>query len=100
MLKELKRCNSVGNINDLIFLISIIAGKETISRDEIHNRCILENDISFNYPGAISFLEYLCLVEEDMEFVKSTDSLDFISKANNNDKIKKMVTLAINKLVE
>lgn len=100
MLKELKRCNSVGNINDLIFLISIIAGKEKISRDEIHNRCILENDISFNYPGAISFLEYLCLVEEDMEFVKSTDSLDFLSKANNNDKIKKLVTLAINKLVE
>ena len=63
MLIELKRCNSIGNINGLLFLISIIAGKEKISKVEIRNRCALENGISVNCPGAVAFLEYLCLVE-------------------------------------
>lgn len=81
-------------------MISIIAGKEKISRDEIRNRCALENDVSVNCPGAVAFLEFLCLVEADAEFVKPTYSLNSLSGLSDDDKIKKLVTLSINRLVE
>lgn len=100
MLIELKRCNSVGNINGLLFLISIIAGKEKISRDEIRNRCALENGVSVNCPGAVAFLEYLCLAEADAESVKPTDSLNSLSGLSDDDKIKKLVTISINMLID
>lgn len=100
MLIELKRCNSVGNINGLLFLISIIAGKEKIGRDEIRNRCALENGVSINCPGAVAFLEYLCLAESDTEFVKPKNSLNEIATLDNEGKVQKLVTLSINRLVE
>lgn len=59
MLIELKRCNSIGNVDGVRFLISIIAGKNKISQSEIQSRCALENDITLNCPGAIAFLQYL-----------------------------------------
>ena len=59
MLTELKRCNSIGNIDGVLFLVSIISGRDKISRDEIRNRCSLENNIMVNCPGAIAFFEYI-----------------------------------------
>lgn len=100
MLIELKRCNSVGNISGLLFLVSIIAGKEKISKNEIRNRCSLENSISVNYRGAVAFLEYLGLVTEVGEYVTPTDSLNDLAKLGDAGKINKIVTLAISKLVE
>lgn len=100
MLIELKRCNSIGNINGLLFLMSIIAGREKISRDEIRNRCALENGVSVNCPGAVAFLEYLHLAEVDSEYVKPTDSLNSLSGLSDDVKIKKLVMLSINSLVE
>ena len=100
MLIELKRCNSVGNTNGLLFLISIVAGKEKITMVEIRNRCALENGVSVNCPGAVAFLEYLCLIETDMELVKPTVSLNEMSGLNGEEKINRLVTLSINRLVE
>ena len=100
MLIELKRCNSVGNINGLLFLISIIAGKEKISRDEIRNRCALENGVTVNCPGAVAFFEYLGLVETDVESVKPMDSLNSLYSLSDEDKIKQLVSLSITRLVE
>ena len=62
MLIELKRCNSIGNIDGLLFLLSILFGKSKVSRSEINNRCAMENGITVNCSGAIAFLEYLKLV--------------------------------------
>lgn len=100
MLIELKRCNSIGNINGLLFLISIIAGKEKISKVEIRNRCALENGISVNCPGAVAFLEYLCLVEVDLESVRPTASLNHFLSLKDDDKINTLVRLSIDRLVE
>lgn len=100
MLIELKRCNSIGNINGLLFLISIIAGKEKIGRDEIRNRCALENGVSVNCPGAVAFLEYLRLVETTSDTVKSTTELNSIGSMGGDQIIAKLVTLSINRLVE
>ena len=69
MLTELKRCNSIGNIDGILFLISILAGKDKISRDEIRNRCALENNIIVNCPGAVAFFEYLRLVDTTTDTV-------------------------------
>lgn len=100
MLIELKRCNSVGNINGLLFLISIIAGKQKINRSEIINRCALENGVYINCPGAIAFLEYLGLVGTTEESVKSTDSLNELASSTNESIIQKIAFLSISKLVE
>ena len=100
MLIELKRCNSIGNINGLLFLISIIAGKDKISRDEIRNRCALENGVTVNCPGAVAFLEYLRLVETTSDAVKPTDELNSIRDIGGENIISNLVTLSINRLVE
>lgn len=100
MLIELKRCNSIGNINGLLFLISIIAGKDRIGRDEIRNRCALENDVSVNCPGAVAFLEYLRLVKTSSDNVSSTAELNSMSSIGREQIIAKLVTLSINCLVE
>ncbi len=100
MLIELKRCNSIGNINGLLFLISIIAGKDKISRDEIRNRCALENGVSVNCPGAVAFLEYLRLVETTSDTVKPTNDLNSIRDIGGENIISTLVILSINRLVE
>lgn len=100
MLTELKRCNSIGNIDGLLFLISIIAGKEKISRHEISNRCALENGVSINCPGAIAFLQYLGLVSVELDSVASTDKMDSISRENRDGIVQAIVTICISKLTE
>ena len=100
MLIELKRCNSIGNINGLLFLISIIAGKDKISRDEIRNRCALENGVTVNCPGAVAFLEYLRLVEALPDAVVPTDELNSLRDIQGDKIIKRLVALSINRLIE
>lgn len=102
MLAELKRCNYLGNIDGILFLISIIAGKNKISRYEIQNRCALENNIEINFLGAIAFLLYLKLVVVgDMPYtVVPTDELNSMIGMNAKKIISTIVILCIDRLVE
>lgn len=100
MLTELKRCNSIGNVDGILFLISILAGKDKISRDEIRNRCALENNITVNCPGAVAFFEYLRLVDTTSETVIPLPALNVLSEQKNEAKINQLVALSINRLVE
>ncbi len=100
MLTELKRCNSIGNVDGILFLVSIMAGKEKISRDEIRNRCALENNITVNCPGAIAFFEYLRLVDVTSDVVIPLSELDKLAAKNGDEIIKRLVTISITRLVE
>lgn len=100
MLTELKRCNSIGNVDGVLFLVSIMAGKEKISRDEIRNRCALENNISVNCPGAVAFFEYLRLVDTTLDAVMPLSALNSLATKSNSDVIEQLATLSINSLVE
>lgn len=100
MLIELRRCNSIGNIDGLLFLISIIAKKEKISRAEIGNRCARENGISVNCPGAVAFLEYLGLVKTDEENVIPSENLNELSEKNQEIILADLVKFCINHLIE
>jgi hypothetical protein len=100
MLTELKRCNSIGNTDGVLFLISIIAGKERIARDEIRNRCALENNITVNCPGAVAFLEYLGLVSATEELVSPMPELNKIAESDREGAINQLVTMTIEKLTE
>lgn len=100
MLTELKRCNSIGNVDGVLFLVSIMAGKEKISRDEIRNRCALENNISVNCPGAVAFFEYLRLVDTTLDAVMPLSALNSLAMKSNSDVIEQLATLSINSLVE
>lgn len=84
----------------MLFLVSIIAGKDKISRDEIRNRCALENDVTVNCPGAVAFLEYLRLVETDSDTVRPTDKLNSTISIGGDEIINRLVTLSINRLIE
>lgn len=99
MLTELKRCNSIGNVDGILFLVSIMAGKEKISRDEIRNRCALENNITVNCPGAIAFFEYLRLVDVTSDVVIPLSELDKLAAKNGDEIIKRLVTISITRLV-
>lgn len=63
MLRELKRCNNVGNYEGLLFLAKILQDKELVNRQEIMNRASLEKKITLNSGGAIAFFQYLGYLE-------------------------------------
>lgn len=100
MLTELKRCNSIGNVDGILFLVSIMAGKERISRDEIRNRCALENNITVNCPGAVAFFEYLRLVDTTSDTVMPLPELNTLAAKSNGEIIEQLVAMSINRLVE
>lgn len=100
MLTELKRCNSIGNVDGILFLVSIMAGKERISRDEIRNRCALENSITVNCPGAVAFFEYLRLVDTTSDTVMPLPELDTLATKSNGEIIEQLAAMSINRLVE
>lgn len=100
MLTELKRCNSIGNVAGILFLVSIMAGKERISRDEIRNRCALENNITVNCPGAVAFFEYLRLVDTTSDTVMPLPELDTLAAKSNGEIIEQLAAMSINRLVE
>lgn len=100
MLTELKRCNSIGNVDGILFLVSIMAGKERISRVEIRNRCALENNITVNCPGAVAFFEYLRLVDTTSNTVMPLPELDALAAKSNGEIIEQLAAMSINRLVE
>lgn len=100
MLTELKRCNSIGNVDGILFLVSIMAGKERISRNEIRNRCALENNITVNCPGAVAFFEYLRLVNTTSDTVMPLPELDTLATNSNGEIIEQLAAMSINRLVE
>lgn len=100
MLIELKRCNSIGNIDGLLFLLSILFGKSKVSRSEINSRCAMENGITVNCPGAIAFLEYLKLVEVTENFVIPTDSINQLCAKSREDTVNEIVKLCLAKMIE
>lgn len=100
MLTELKRCNSIGSTEGLLFLISIIAGKERITQAEIRNRCALENSVTVNCPGAVAFLEYLGLVTLAPDMVMATERLDGLALMEKPEQVDGIVKLCIYKLTE
>lgn len=100
MLTELKRCNSIGNIDGILFLVSIMAGKDKISRGEIRNRCALENNVTVNCPGAVAFFEYLRLVDTTSDTVMPSSGLSSLAGQNNGDIINQLATMSINRLIE
>lgn len=100
MLTELKRCNSIGNITGILFLISIMTGKDKVSRDEIRNRCALENGITVNCPGAIAFFEYLELVSSESNMVIPLPELNSLAGKNEKAIINRLAELSIDKLVK
>lgn len=100
MLTELKRCNSIGNINGLLFLVSILSGKKKVGFNEIVNRCSHEKNITIHCSGAVSFLEYLGYIEQESGVVIVTDKLDMLQLKNGEKVIKQFVKDCIVKLTE
>jgi len=77
-----------------------MAGKERISRDEIRNRCALENNITVNCPGAVAFFEYLRLVDTTADTVMPLPELDTLAAKSNGEIIEQLAAMSINRLVE
>ena len=77
-----------------------MAGKERISRDEIRNRCALENSITVNCPGAVAFFEYLRLVDTTSDVVMPLPELDTLAAKSNGEVIEQLAAMSINRLVE
>lgn len=100
MLTELKRCNSIGNIEGLLFLLSVLDGKDKVSRTEINNRCARENGIVVNCPGAIAFLAYLKLVDIMDNVIIPTERMMPLSGKNKEEIINIIIKLCLSNMVE
>ena len=64
MSEELKRYNSIGSLNGLLFLISIIRNRGSVELKEITNRCMLERGVRINVPATIAFLIYIKIIKQ------------------------------------
>ena len=91
MLIELKRCNSIGNIDGLLFLVSMLSSKKSISRKEVINRSALENGIIINCNGALAFLEYLGYVELSGDNIIITERFKELKSLEGNNTIDVLV---------
>lgn len=100
MLKELKRCNTIGTADGFLFLVYMIIGKDRISKAEIQNRCALENGVTVNCPGAIAFLDYLGLASLNSDCVIPTEQLNLLAGMSGQDIIDTTVKLCISRLAE
>lgn len=98
MLIELKRCNSIGNIAGLLFVIRMVMNRDSITFSEVVNRCALEMDIIINCNGAIAFLDYLELVERNGNDISVTQELQQISKQSDDFIIKELAKKCITAL--
>lgn len=99
MLTELKRCNSVGNVEGLLFLVSMLPGKAYVKRQEVANRCALENGITINCSGAVAFFDYLGYVTSDVDKVIPTDKLNSLIALSSEDIIQRMIKDCITALI-
>ncbi|MFR4582336.1 MULTISPECIES: protein NO VEIN domain-containing protein [Eubacteriales] len=100
MLIELKRCNSIGNIDGLLFLVSMLSSKKSISRKEVINRSALENGIIINCNGALAFLEYLGYVELSGDNIIITERFKELKSLEGNNTIDVLVKSCISKLTD
>lgn len=100
MLTELKRCNSIGDISGVLFLISVLTNKEKVSKREIAGRCALENGITINCTGAIAFLEYLGYVTSDMEMVYPHENFVELLQKDDDATIQVVVKKCISQMIE
>jgi len=100
MLAELKRCNSVGNTDGLIFLVSMLSGRKKVGFNELVNRCSLEKNIIVHCSGALAFFQYLGYVDQEDEIVIPTEKFRDLSGIGNDEIIKTLVDNCIKKLTE
>ncbi len=100
MLTELKRCNSIGNINGVLFLVSILSGKKKLSFNEIVNRCSLEKNIKINCGGAVAFFQYLGFAEWEDDIVIPTGKIEQLMGKESNEVINVLVKECIVLLTE
>jgi hypothetical protein len=77
-----------------------MADKEKISKNEIRNRCALENNIVVNCPGAVAFFEYLGLVSTTPDMVFPSAKFNGIAAKSGDEAIGDLAALSIDRLVE
>lgn len=98
MLTELKRYNSIGTVDGLLFLISILRGKSFVNRNEIINRVALENHVTLNANAAIAFFSYLGYVNTENNDIAPTDTFNSIASLSSEFIIKNIVSDCISKM--
>ena len=100
MLVELKRCNSIGNVEGILFLAGILFNKPVVDRQEISNRVSLENGITLNCSGAVAFFEYLGYVQSEPDRVIPTDKLNSMENLDREGFINQVVKDCITTLTD
>ena len=99
MLIELKRCNSIGNTDGILFLISILSGRDQIGKQEVINRCALESCIVINSIATLAFLEYLGYVDISEATVVTTERFSDLLPGNSNHTMDCLIQSCITSLV-
>lgn len=100
MLVELKRCNSIGSVEGILFLAGILFNKLAVDKQEISNRVSLENGITLNCSGAVAFFEYLGYLENEPDRVIPTDKLNGMEALSHDEFISQVVKDCITTLTD
>lgn len=99
MQAELKRCNSIGNLSGILFLVGMLSGREKITVSEVTNRCALENGIVINSKGAIAFLNYLGYVDCCDDVISIRDCMRDFALMDDSDIVSGLVKQCLNTLI-
>lgn len=100
MLNELRRYNSIGNKDGILFFVRMVSAGGSISYKEALNRCALEKKITVNCNGMIAFMEFLGYLKCDGEIIDVMDSFHELMGKDDNSIIKALTAQSIKTLTD
>jgi len=100
MLNELKRYNSIGDEEGILFFVKMLSNVDTISYKEVLNRCALERKLMVNCNGMIAFMEYLGYIKCDKVTVKMESAFSELRNISGKAVINAITHKSINRLTE
>lgn len=100
MLKELIRCNSLGDDSGLFFIAQMVRNQSCITVNEINNRCSFENGINVHCSGALAFFDYLGLIQFDSKHAIALSALNEINPFSTSSFKKVCISLSIKQMID
>lgn len=86
MLNELRRYNSVGDVNGITYFIKLILSETRTQKSSAQKLCALRNNIRLNFPAAVSLFTYLGIIDEKIGYLYPTDVGLKLIESDNIDK--------------
>jgi hypothetical protein len=73
MQEELRRINTIGDLQGILHFASTVLKGDEIKRESARQMCSFVNDMRINFNGAVAFFEYLGFISVSENSLTPTD---------------------------